>query len=76
MGGGGGEEGLEGGAAAAKPARKRGACTKGDKREGRLGFGGEEWASLRRIEINGPKPLPRLSSRPQHTSQTKFVLFY
>jgi hypothetical protein len=50
--------------------------TKGTRGRGRLGFGGaEEWASLRRIEINGTKPFSCLCSRPQRTSQTKFYYF-
>jgi hypothetical protein len=60
-----------------KGTRGRGAAAnKGDKGEGAARvLGGKEWASLRRIEINGPKPFSRLCSQPQRTSQTKFYCF-
>jgi hypothetical protein len=47
-----------------------GGCIKENKREGRLGFwgGGMKWASHRRIEINGPKPFPRLLPTPAYKS--------
>jgi hypothetical protein len=36
---------------------KRGGCKTKEGGGGRLGFGGEEWAPIRRIKVNGPNPL-------------------
>jgi hypothetical protein len=59
-----------------KGEQERGATkTKRGRRGSARVLGGKEWASLRRIEINGSNPLSRLCSRPQRTSQTKFYYF-
>jgi hypothetical protein len=55
--------------------REGGYKTKRGRRGSVRVLGGKEWASLRRIEINGSNPLSRLCSRPQRTSQTKFYYF-
>jgi hypothetical protein len=66
----------EGGERRPKREQDRGATAKPKEGGGAaIVLGGEEWAFLRQIEINGPNPLSRLCSRPQRTSQTNFYCF-